>query len=153
MNKSGRYDRLYEQIKELIPKGEHSISAMATISAVLFNKMDSFFWCGFYFLHEGKLKLGPYQGSLACQILEKDKGVCWAAINNNEAIVVPDTDKFPGHITCDSRSKSEIVIPIKDKKGKCIAVLDVDSDQLNTFEQVDLDNLSRIISLIEPLRL
>ena len=153
MNKEGRYERLYKQISELIPKGDHSISAMATISSILYHKMEYFFWCGFYFLDKGDLKVGPYQGPVACQILEKDKGVCWAGINKNESILVPDVHNFPGHIACDSRSQSEVVIPVHDSEGKAIAVLDVDSDKKDVFDETDVVWLEKIISLIEPIQL
>jgi len=153
MNKAGRYERLYAQISELLPKGDHTISAMATISSVLFHKMEYFFWCGFYFLDNEELKVGPYQGPVACQILDKNKGVCRAGINKNESILVPDVHAFPGHIACDSRSQSEVVIPVRNAKGEAVAVLDVDSDKINAFDQTDIIWLEKIISLIEPFQL
>ena len=86
---------------------------MATINAILYHKMDGFFWVGFYLLWNDRLLVGPYQGPLACLELPRDKGVCWAAINSGNSVVVHDVHEFPGHIACDSRSKSEIVIPVQ----------------------------------------
>ncbi len=147
--KNGRYERLYNQIKSLIDKSSNnSISNMSTINAVLHSKMEYFFWIGFYLLQDGKLQVGPYQGSLACINLAKDTGVCWAAINNNETIVVEDVSSFPGHIACDSRSSSEIVIPLRDKRGMVIGVLDVDSSNLNSFDEVDAQWLEKIVELV-----
>jgi GAF domain-containing protein len=147
--KEGRYLRLFNQIKELIEKSSNNpVSNMATIVAVLHNKMEDFFWTGFYLLHDGKLQVGPYQGSLACINLEKDTGVCWAGINRGEPVVVPDVEKFPGHIACDSRSKSEIVIPLKDKNDKIVGVLDIDSKTLNSFDETDAVYLEKIVKLV-----
>lgn len=147
--KDKRYGRLYEQIKTITAKTDDQLAHMATISAVLFNKMDDFFWCGFYrLLPNGKLTVGPYQGPVACQELQKDKGVCWAGINRNETIIVEDVEHFPGHIACDSRSKSEIVVPVKDSEGNIYAILDVDSKDLNSFNEIDLKWLEKIVRLI-----
>ena len=108
-------------------------------------KWSTFSGPGFYFLNEGKLQVGPYQGSLACINLPENTGVCWAAINNQETVIVENVHNFPGHIACDSRSKSEIVIPIRDKNGIIIGVLDVDSSKENSFDIVDKFWLERII--------
>ena len=147
--KEGRYKRLYTQVKDLIDKSSNnSLSNMATINAVLYHKMDYFFWIGFYLLQDGKLQVGPYQGALACIDLARDTGVCWAAINQNQPVVVGDVEKFPGHIACDSRSKSEIVIPLKDNRNNIIGVMDVDSTDLNAFDEVDNKWLQKIIELV-----
>ena len=121
---------------------------MATVTAVLHHKMDYYFWTGFYLLVEGELIVGPYQGPVACIQLQTDTGVCWAGINREETIIVPDVHAFPGHIACDSRSRSEIVVPLKDKKGKIIGVLDVDSKDLDSFDGIDAKWLEKIIALI-----
>jgi L-methionine (R)-S-oxide reductase len=146
--KQGRYDRIYKQINELMPKTDDPYARMSTIVAVLHHKMETFFWTGFYFLKKGKLVVGQYQGPVACQELAKDTGVCWAGINQQKPIVVADVEKFPGHIACDSRSKSEIVIPLKDSKKNIIGVLDVDSNEYNSFDEVDEKMLSKILELI-----
>ena len=146
--KAGRYVRMYEQIKELMVKTDDYNARMSTIIAVLHHKMDYYFWTGFYLLKNGKLIVNQYQGPVACQELRKDTGVCWAAINQKKSIVVEDVEKFPGHIACDSRSKSEIVIPLKDKSGQIIGVLDIDSNEYNSFDEVDEQNLIKILDLI-----
>jgi GAF domain-containing protein len=121
---------------------------MATIAAVLHHKMEGYFWTGFYLLKDGELLVGPYQGPAACQVLEKNRGVCWTGINKAETIIVPDVEKFPGHIACDSRSRSEIVIPVRDRQGVIIGVLDVDSKEPDRFDEVDAKGLERILSLL-----
>ena len=121
---------------------------MATINAVLYHKMESFFWVGFYLFQEEKLQVGPYQGSLACIHLAKDTGVCWAAVNKNMTIVVDDVHAFPGHIACDARSQSEIVVPLKGTKGKTVGVLDIDSKTLASFNETDALYLERIVRLV-----
>jgi GAF domain-containing protein len=147
--KDKRYERLYGQIKTLIEKSSNnSLSGMATVVAVLHHKMDHFFWTGFYLLHEGKLQVGPYQGSLACIDLKKDTGVCWAAVNKNDTVIVDDVHAFPGHIACDARSRSEIVVPLKDKAGNIVGVLDADSKEKASFDDVDAKWLEKIVRLI-----
>lgn len=147
--KHNRYERLFKQINDLIVKSSNNpYSNMATINAVLYHKMEHFFWVGFYMLHDGKLQVNAYQGSLACINLAKDKGVCWAAINANKTLIVDDVEAFPGHIACDSRTRSEIVIPLRDKAGTIIGVLDVDSKELNSFNETDALWLEKIVELI-----
>ncbi len=146
--KSGRYQRIYAQLEDLVKKSDNSLSHMATVIAVLHHKMDYFFWTGFYLLQDGKLLVGPYQGPVACQELTQNKGVCWAGINQNKTIVVEDVHLFPGHIACDSRSNSEIVVPLDNERGEIIGILDVDSKDLNSFDDVDAEWLQKIIALI-----
>jgi len=143
--KEGRYKRIYSQLEDLFKDRPNTIARMATIVAVLHHKMDYFFWTGFYLLNEGELIVGPYQGSLACIKLNKDTGVCWAGINQGQTIIVPDVHAFPGHIACDSRSRSEIVVPIKDSRGNIIGVFDVDSQENNSFDETDAKWLERIL--------
>lgn len=145
--KAGRYARIYDQVTELLIKSNNPISAMATISALLHHKMD-FFWTGFYLLHEGKLQVGPYQGSLACIDLKNDTGVCWAAITRKRTVIVPDVHDFPGHIACDSRSQSEIVVPLFNAEGHITGVLDIDSATLSTFDETDALWLEKLVKLI-----
>lgn len=144
-----KYERLYRQITDLIQKSSNNaVSNMATIIAVLHHKMGTFFWTGFYFLIDGKLQVGPYQGSLACIDLTKDIGVCWAAINQAKTLIVPDVHAFPGHIACDSRSASEIVVPLFNEKDELCGVMDVDSRELNSFDETDafwLEKISRLV--------
>ena len=146
--KAGRYGRIYKQLEELASKPGTPLSRMATIAAVLHHKMDYFFWTGFYLLEDHRLIVGPYQGPVACQELEQGKGVCWAAVERDTAVVVPDVTRFPGHIACDSRSQSEITLPVRDKNGACRAVLDVDSGDRDQFDEIDEQYLNSIIKLI-----
>jgi len=147
--KEGRYERLYEQCAEQLVKTGYCISQMATVAAILHNKMEYFFWTGFYIINNGELLVGPYQGALACQKLAKDTGVCWAAINQRKTIVVPNVHEFPGHIACDSRSRSEIVVPLFSPGGNVVAVLDVDSKDLASFDEVDALWLEKIAGLVK----
>ena len=121
---------------------------MATINAVLHHKMPGFFWTGFYLLDNGELLVGPYQGTLACIRLKKDTGVCWAGINRGQTVIVPDVEKFEGHIACSSLSRSEIVVPVFDVNNKVTGVLDVDSRELNNFDDTDRKYLEEIVHLI-----
>jgi GAF domain-containing protein len=146
--KTGRYQRIYQQLEDLFEDKPNRVARMATIVALLHHKMKGFFWTGFYLLDDGELIVGPYQGSLACIKLEKDTGVCWAGINRGETVVVPDVHQFPGHIACDSRSNSEIVVPLRNITGEIIGVLDVDSSEFNTFDEVDAQWLEQILTLI-----
>ena len=146
--KEGRYQRIFVQLQELLKKTENPLARMASICAVLHHKMDSYFWTGFYLHKDGKLIVGPYQGPVACQELEKDKGVCWAAVNRGAPVVVADVHAFPGHIACDSRSKSEITLPVFDQDRAIQAVFDVDSDQMDSFTEVDQKSLESILELI-----
>lgn len=146
--KSKRYERLYDQIKNLLTAETGIISKMATISAVLHHKIDYFFWTGFYLLENENLTVGPYQGPLACQILPKNKGVCWKAINTASTIIVRDVNTFPDHIACDSRSKSEIALPVFDNNNIIIGVFDVDSKEIKSFDETDKIMLEKILGLI-----
>jgi L-methionine (R)-S-oxide reductase len=146
--KEGRYGRIYKQLSELVLKSNNASARMATIIAVLHHKMDYFFWTGFYLIDDGKMTVNIYQGPVACQILEKDKGVCWAAYNKKETVVVEDVHRFPDHIACDSRSNSEIVVPFKNASGEIIGVLDIDSSEKSSFSGVDARWLERILELV-----
>ena len=147
--KSGRYQRVYDQLEALMAKSNDQYARMASITAVLHHKMDGFFWTGFYLLTpDNRLIVRNYQGPVACMELKKDTGVCWAGINEQKTIVVPDVHLFPGHIACDSRSKSEIVVPIKNKSGEIIGVLDVDSSEPANFDEIDAHWLEKITALI-----
>jgi GAF domain-containing protein len=147
-NLEKRYKRIYDQLRELVLKTENKIARMATIAAILHHKMAQFFWTGFYILIDGELIIGPYQGPLACQILEKEKGVCWAGVTSKKTIIAPDVHKFPGHVACDSRSNSEIVVPLIDKENQVWGVLDVDSRKFDAFSESDKDWLEKIVKLI-----
>lgn len=147
----GAYERIYEQLEPLIrEKSPNLVAGMATVAALLHAKLRHHFWTGFYFVAgPEELHVGPYQGSVACQVL-KGRGVCLHSVQTEAPVVVPDVEAFPGHIACDSRSKSEIVIPLK-KDGRVVAVLDIDSDKPAQWDEDDAGPLARIVSLLEPL--
>ena len=146
--KQKRYDRIIDQLQDLLQATDDPISRMATVSSLLYHKKRNFFWIGFYRLIDGELLVGPYHGAIACQKLQKDTGVCWACLNRQESIIVPDVEKFPGHIACDARSKSEIVIPVRNQGGEVIAILDADSEKLDTYDEIDNLNLQTISDMI-----
>jgi len=145
-----RYARITEQLKGLIEgKSPNLLAAMATICAVLHAKMPHHLWTGFYFVEgEDMLHVGPYQGPVACQVL-KDQGVCLHCVKTKQPAVVSDVENFPGHVTCDPRSKSEIVIPLM-KDDKVVAVLDIDSNKVDQFSKSDIEPLSKILELLRP---
>jgi GAF domain-containing protein len=150
--RAGRYERIYEQLQELIEdKSPNLTAAMATICAVLHHKLPHHFWTGFYVVaqdQEDELHVGPYQGPVACQVLE-GRGVCLHCARTGEPVVVPDVEQFPGHIACDARSRSEIALPVL-RDDQVVAVLDVDSDELAQFDQGDVAPLMKILRLLEP---
>lgn len=147
--KEGRYSRIYQQLKDLLKKSKDPVAMMATISAVLFHKFDHYFWCGFYLIKDGDLVVGPYQGPVACQILKKDTGVCWASVHAGQGLIVGDVNLFPGHIACDSRAKSEITVVVRDSNGNVFGILDIDSAQVEAFDDIDMIGLQRIVTLLE----
>jgi L-methionine (R)-S-oxide reductase len=148
IQKAGRYARIYQQLEDLLKDRPNPLACMSTIAAVLHNKMDYFFWTGFYLLDGGELLVGPYQGNLACIKLKKDTGVCWAGINTGKTVIVPDVHLFPGHIACDSRSNSEIVVPVRNHKGSIVGVFDVDSKDFNSFDETDSEWLEKVVGFI-----
>ena len=141
--KEDQYQALLPQIGALVAGESDLIANMANIAAVLKTQFG-FFWVGFYLVKDGELVLGPFQGPLACTRIAKGKGVCGTAWERGETLIVPDVDAFPGHIACSSLSKSEIVVPIS-KDGEVFAVLDVDSDAVDSFDAVDADYLQQIV--------
>lgn len=146
-NRRAIYDALIPQIAALID-GESDLTAnLANIAAAL-KEAFGFFWVGFYLKKENQLVLGPFQGPIACTRIQFDKGVCGAAYTRRETILVPDVEQFPGHIACSSASKSEVVVPIFGQGGEVAMVLDVDSDLLNDFSEVDVEGLEKVGRLI-----
>jgi GAF domain-containing protein len=147
--RAGRYQRIYDQLSDLIGQSPDLVAAMATICAVLHHKLPHHFWTGFYFVaSEDELHVGPYQGPVACQVL-KGHGVCLHCARTRQPVVVPDVEQFPGHIACDARSRSEIALPIM-KDGQVVAVLDIDAVELAQFDEGDIAPLERILSLLQP---
>jgi L-methionine (R)-S-oxide reductase len=123
------------------------IALMATINSVLSHRFPHFFWTGFYRMCGSHLVVGPYIGTVGCLQIELGRGVCGTAAAQRETIIVPDVSQFPGHIACDPNSKSEIVVPVFDRDRELIAVLDVDSDRADAFDEEDRVGLERIVAL------
>jgi L-methionine (R)-S-oxide reductase len=146
--KEERYRELVPQLHALLQGETDLIAKMANICAGLKFGMD-FFWVGFYLVKNNELVLGPFQGPVACMRIAKGKGVCGSSWEREEAIVVADVDQFPGHIACSALSKSEIVIPFHHSDGQIAGVLDVDSEHLATFDEMDLRYLTEILNLLK----
>mgnify|MGYP001160207048 CR=1 FL=1 len=136
------YESVYVQMKALLSSRDNKVSNMANFAALLKSSFD-FFWVGFYIIELDELVLGPFQGPVACTRISKGKGVCGTSWSNQKSIVVADVDLFPGHIACNAASKSEIVIPLI-YGGQVIGVLDIDSDELNSFDEVDKEWLEKL---------
>ncbi|MBQ2853035.1 MAG: GAF domain-containing protein [Bacteroidales bacterium] len=146
MNKIEKYKLLYEQIKALISKENDIIANMANIAAII-HEAFNFWWTGFYRVIDKELVLGPFQGPVACTRIAYGRGVCGTAWKEEETIVVEDVHQFPGHIACSSASKSEIVVPIF-KNNQVVAVLDIDSEKLATFDNIDKEWLEKLVELL-----
>jgi GAF domain-containing protein len=144
-----RWARIRDQIAELIAKTDDQAAHRATAAAVLHHKVPGASWTGFYLLKQGELVVDAYQGPAACPVLAKHTGVCWAGIDRNETIVVPDVHAFPGHIPCDERSRSEIVVPVRDADGRPVGVLDVDSHRPDQFDEIDREGYESVVRLLE----
>lgn len=170
-SKAERYAALLPQIQSVVEDEPDLIACMANVAAML-HETFRFWWTGFYRVvnsgnsgisgisrisgnsgtslpsSEPQLVLGPFQGPLACTRIRCGRGVCGTAWQRDETLVVPDVDKFPGHIACSSASRSEIVVPVHDREGHVTAVLDIDSDRLGTFDEVDRTWLEQIVKLL-----
>ena len=147
MEKAEKYKLLAEQIKALIEGEKDEVAVMANVAAAIHQEMG-FWWTGFYRVKDSELVLGPFQGPVACMHIPFGKGVCGSAWKAGETIVVPDVEQFPGHIACSSESRSEIVVPIISKKGEITGVLDIDSRDLATFDEVDKMWLEKIVAFL-----
>lgn len=146
-SKEEQYENLLPQIKGLLEGEPDLIANLANIAAAL-KEQFNFFWVGFYLIKNEELVLGPFQGPVACTRIKKGRGVCGTAWEQSNTIIVPDVEKFPGHIACSSLSKSEIVLPLF-KDAEVVGVLDVDSSSLNSFDETDKIYLESIIELIK----
>ena len=145
-DKEQQYQTLFPQIEALLA-GETDMTAnMANVAAALKQTFD-FFWVGFYVVKEDMLVLAPFQGPIACTRIRHGKGVCGTAWKEAKTLIVPDVELFPGHIACNAASRSEIVVPVI-REGKVIAVLDIDSDKPDSFDEVDANYLERICGLL-----
>lgn len=147
MEKEEKYRLLTEQVRSLIAGETDSVSVMANVCAAIHETMG-FFWTGFYMVHGDELRLGPFQGSVACMHIPFGRGVCGTAWQRKETVVVPDVEAFPGHIACSSLSRSEIVVPVFNATNEVVAVLDIDSRDLNTFDEIDKKWLEDIVALL-----
>ncbi|MEX2597783.1 MAG: GAF domain-containing protein [Salibacteraceae bacterium] len=141
--KALKYEQLLSQMVALVGEETDHTAVLANAIAALHHGFK-FFWTGIYMVKGNQLILGPFQGPVACMRIELGKGVCGMAWKNKKTLIVPDVDKFPGHIACSAESKSEIVIPLKNRDGEVMAVLDIDSNYLNTFDQTDAVYLEKI---------
>jgi GAF domain-containing protein len=150
MTKDEKYQLLTEQIKALTAGEDDAVSVMANVCAAIHETMG-FFWTGFYIVKGEELRLGPFQGPVACMHIGYGRGVCGTAWQQCQTQVVPDVELFPGHIACSSLSRSEIVVPIVTADGTVKAVLDIDSTELATFDQTDAAYLEQIGAIVAPV--
>lgn len=146
ITKAAQYQSIIPQIEALLTGEDDFVANMANVAAAL-KEQFNWFWVGFYLVKNEELVLGPFQGPVACTRIRKGKGVCGTSWEKNEVLIVPDVDQFPGHIACASASRSEIVLPLV-KSGEVIGVLDVDSEFLDQFDEIDKINLEVIISIL-----
>ena len=143
-SKSNKYSVLYDQIIRVMEGEDDMIANMANISSMI-HQTFGFWWTGFYRVDGESLVLGPFQGPLACSRIKYGRGVCGTAWKEERTVIVPDVDRFPGHIACSSASRSEIVVPVFDLEGEnVIAVMDIDSDMPDTFDETDKEWLEKI---------
>ena len=139
LSKAGKYEALYTKLSKAPRDGSFPENACREI-----NETMGFLWTGFYYVKDDRLILGPYFGPPACEMIRKGNGVCGTSWAENRTIIVPDVEEFPGHIACSSLSRSEIVIPLRDSEGNVTGVLDIDSELLDNFDDVDKDWLEKI---------
>lgn len=149
LDREERYREILPQIEAVISAETDLIANLANISAML-KEGFGFFWVGFYRMIDGELVLGPFQGPLACTRISLDRGVCGASASQQKTLIVPDVEKFPGHIACSSASKSEIVVPLI-VNGKTELVLDVDSDSLEDFSEIDQQYLEELMDMLKSV--
>ena len=147
MEKRTRYEEMILQLGGLLDGVDDQIARLAN-AAALIHTTFGFWWTGFYLVKGDALILGPFQGPVACTRIARGRGVCGTAWDRGETIVVPDVEQFPGHIACSSESRSEIVVPMRDASGNIIGVLDIDSAELATFDDVDREYLERAVEVI-----
>ena len=147
VDKIEKYRLLTEQIRALIEGETDNVAVMANVCAAIHEAMG-FWWTGFYRVKDGELILGPFQGSVACMHIGFGKGVCGTAWKEQRTVIVPDVEQFPGHIACSTLSRSEIVVPVFLNTGEIVAVLDIDSKELSTFDETDQEYLERICRML-----
>ena len=147
MDKNETYRMLAQQVESLI-EGENNPTGQLANAAALLHETMGWWWTGFYMVKGDTLQLGPFQGPVACYSIKRGHGVCGTAWHENRTLVVPDVEEFPGHIACSSLSLSEIVVPLRDNEGNVLGVLDIDSKDLATFDDVDAHWLEQIAQII-----
>ncbi|MBR5086142.1 MAG: GAF domain-containing protein [Muribaculaceae bacterium] len=147
MIKQEKYEELLPQMIAMIEGETNPVSVMANVAAAL-HEAFGWWWTGFYTVSGDQLELGPFQGPVACYRIKRGRGVCGTAWDRNETVIVPDVEQFPGHIACSSLSRSEIVVPMHDNEGNVVAVLDIDSKDLSTFDETDQQYLEEIVKAI-----
>ena len=145
-SKREKYESLLPQIEAVVAAENDPIANMANVASML-HETFGFWWTGFYRVLDDMLVLGTFQGPMACTRIRKGRGVCGTAWQSNQTQVVPDVDQFPGHIACSSASRSEIVVPLHNTSGEVIGVLDIDSAELNTFDETDRIYLEQVANL------
>ena len=154
MEKIEKYELLVSQVRALIEGETDAVAVMSNVAAAIHHTMG-FWWTGFYRVVNNELVLGPFQGPVACMHIPFGKGVCGTAWKQTKTVIVPDVEQFPGHIACSSESKSEIVVPVFGRDNTVVAVLDIDSDKLNTFDETDrkyLEEICKMIIITNPRR-
>lgn len=147
MTKQEKYEELLPQVLGLIEGETNAVSVMANVAAMLHDTFG-WWWTGFYTASGDQLELGPFQGPVACYRIKRGRGVCGTAWERNETVIVPDVEQFPGHIACSSLSRSEIVVPVHDPQGAVVAVLDIDSKDLGSFDETDRIYLEKLASAL-----
>ncbi len=146
--KEERYRQLIPKIEALISGERDETAVMANVTSAMAEMFPEWLWTGFYRVVGGALLLGPFQGPVACYHIAKGRGVCGDAWEQERTIVVPDVEEYPGHIACSSLSRSEIVVPVRNKQGDIVAVLDVDSPEVNTFDATDQHFMEQIAGIV-----
>lgn len=147
MTKQEKYEELLPQVLGLIEGETNAVSVMANVAAMLHDTFG-WWWTGFYTACGDQLELGPFQGPVACYRIKRGRGVCGTAWERDETVIVPDVEQFPGHIACSSLSRSEIVVPVHDAQGAVVAVLDIDSKDISTFDETDRIYLEKLASAL-----
>lgn len=148
MDKRETYQLLVKQVESLL-EGEDNTTGQLANAAALLHETMGWWWTGFYLVDGDTLRLGPFQGPIACYNIKRGRGVCGTAWDEDRTIVVPDVEQFPGHIACSSESRSEIVVPLHNREGKVAGVLDIDSRDLAAFDEDDAHGLEAIARIIE----
>ena len=148
MKKEEIYQSLLPQIAAVIEGETDETAVLSNVAAAMATAFPNWLWTGFYLVRNGELLVGPFQGPIACFHIKKGRGVCGTSWDCDETIIVPDVEQFPGHIACSSLSRSEIVVPLHDSEGNVVGVIDVDSPELNTFDEVDGHYMEEIAKLL-----